>query len=343
MYKYYRRTSVPEDIANSGEEDTTSIDVEHDVGNEDERSSVNKTTNSSNDSRNGTSNSSDRNRSRQNSMNREETTLILSGAGANITYELGAAAYLQKYTKLNRIVGCSAGSIIGLAMAMGWDLDDLASALIRNIGDTKAYDGSLIMACYNLTQCGHMFETDIRHKFLDVVMGDDNQELTFGQLDFDLNIVATNYITGITTLFNKTLTPDVNLVQAVLASTSIPILCPPVVIDDEEYVDGGFNHDYPWQFADPTTSLGIYVIVPPLPKTGAKNTLYEILKKTIFVTKRSLSNFNTIPQPWLHKTIICDVDYDNNSNIFNIVTVDMFNANFEYGKMSTRKFLFEYE
>jgi NTE family protein len=195
---------------------------------------------------------------------RFEKTLILSGAGANITYELGAAAEIQKHADFNKVIGCSAGAIIGLAIALGWNIQDLID-IMKGFRKTRVYHGNIITAIYRAYKYGYMFKHDIRSKLISTILSKgkyDAATLYFKDLPFDLNIVATKVSTSNTVLFNKELTPNVLVVDAVMASSSISLLSPPVFIDGEKYIDGFFKGNYPLQYDEPSHSLGIFVFAP---------------------------------------------------------------------------------
>lgn len=69
------------------------------------------------------------------------------------------------------------------------------------------------------------------------------QQITFAELyeltKYDLNITACCVRTKSTVIFNRNDTPNVGVVDAVVASMSIPVLYPAVTIEHEQYCDGG--------------------------------------------------------------------------------------------------------
>lgn len=181
--------------------------------------------------------------------------LVLSGSGTNMQYELGICAEIQKLIKIEKVIGTSAGSIIGLAIAVGWDLDELINILIKKISGVKILTGNFFNFAYNLLFKGYVTSSDIRHVILDCIL-EDNQDLTFNDLDFDFTAVATDYTTGKYFVFNKKVSPNLKVRDAVLASSGIPILfksikIPGNLINEDKnktytFIDGFLQADYPY-------------------------------------------------------------------------------------------------
>jgi len=268
---------------------------------------------------------------------RAETVLVLSGSGANITYELGAAAELQKHMEIKTIYACSAGSIIGLAIALGINLDNFAKEMIDKIGSTSVLRGRLLLALYRLKRRGYMFKKDIRDKLLNLILTGKNRAMRFVDLPFDFNVVATCCDNSRRIVFNATNTPTVSVLDAVMASSAIPLIYPTVEINGVEYADGIFSNDYPYDLAPAEDSIGVYITVPRPKRTGSG--MSQEFKKVMFMTRMSMSNPNGIPEDWLRKTIFCRISDDNNINVFTTITPLMFNNNFQFGTQQTRDFL----
>jgi predicted acylesterase/phospholipase RssA len=272
----------------------------------------------------------------------KETTLVLSGSGANITYEIGAASVMQENMIIKDIYACSAGSIIGLAIAMGCDLDKFKQDIIDKIGTTKVYSGNVFSGLYRLCKHGYMFKKDIRMKLIKLILTDDDKmNMAFDQLEINLNILATNLNTGSFKIFNRVNTPNVRVVDAIMASSAIPLIYPTVTIDGEEYTDGGFKNDYPYRFADSDSSIGIYIAISKPKKLRKQPRLLGMIEKTLFLTKASLSNPSDIPVGWIQNTVFCDVTRDNNSKFFSTITTEMFDLDFKHGANQAKSFVIQ--
>jgi predicted acylesterase/phospholipase RssA len=236
-------------------------------------------------------------------MNSMIDTLVFSAAGYNIIYEIGICAELQRHHKfyistakdiskdvsvnknkdrIRTVIGTSAGSIICLAVAVGWDLDELIPLLVDKINGKRIYYGSLFRSLLCLPYYSYLFDQDIRYTILDIILSKIGQDATFSDIgsNVDLIIVSTELVTGATILFNKSNTPNVKLKTAALASSSIPVLFKPIYIDKSDVkhfiqgclsnkeipdrlhlVDGGFSAYYPIDFAPKIeTTIGVCII-----------------------------------------------------------------------------------
>jgi len=112
-------------------------------------------------------------------------------------------------------VGVSGGSIIGALYAAGFSLPDIKQlALETNFSQFKGYSIIQLLKAGGLST-GNAFEEWVE-SFLD--------GRCFKDLSRNLHIVATDVLTGSPVIFNKTLTPDVRVSQAVRYSMSIPLL-----------------------------------------------------------------------------------------------------------------------
>lgn len=65
-----------------------------------------------------------------------------------------------------------------------------------------------------------------------------------------LIIVAVKYPNNILMIFNADQTPDVEIAMACRASSSIPVLLEPAVIDHQQYIDGGVYDNIPTDYFD---------------------------------------------------------------------------------------------
>lgn len=65
-----------------------------------------------------------------------------------------------------------------------------------------------------------------------------------------LIIIAVKYPDGELKIFNSDQTPDVEIAMACRASSSIPVLLEPAVIDNQQYVDGGVYDNIPTDYFD---------------------------------------------------------------------------------------------
>lgn len=108
------------------------------------------------------------------------------------------------------------------------------------------------------------------------------QRVTFRDLDYTkfpgdilpLKIVTTNMRTGGLEIFDRTLTPDIEVADAVAASIAIPVIFKPVTMrsnpSDGPYLDGGLVSNLPiWVFAEEKLAWEReFPTDPPIPVVG---------------------------------------------------------------------------
>ncbi|MEP2758667.1 patatin-like phospholipase family protein [Parvibaculum sp.] len=116
------------------------------------------------------------------------------------------------------------------------------------------------------------------------------ERITFRDLDYTkfpgdvlpLKIVATNMRTGGLTIFDNTLTPDVEVADAVVASIAIPIVFKPVTMrsktEEGPYLDGGLVSNLPiWVFSEEKLAWERdWPADPPIPIVG-----FSLIEKTL--------------------------------------------------------------
>lgn len=208
-------------------------------------------------------------------------TLVISGAGYSIIHEIAIAAELQKRCNFKHFIGTSAGAIVSLALALGWQLDELIVEMEARVLGQHVYSGNLLLSILKLAYNGYIFESDIRHIILDVILSkavsDSQQVITFSSpvfADRSLTIVANEATTGQPVIFSATNSPTVDVRLAALASSSIPVLFKPPQLaktaiislsdavnipDIMTLIDGSVTNFYPVKYAtDLNTTIGIY-------------------------------------------------------------------------------------
>jgi NTE family protein len=168
----------------------------------------------------------------------KEINLVMSGSGFNYPIYVGSyKALYEKGYRIKSVTGTSGGSIIAALLAVGYtEPDEIERVLMETIpSENKLVDLSWIP----FRRHGLIKGTKILKVLDRILMGK-----TFKEAELDLNIVATNYNTGVWTLFNKANTPDVKISDAVRASISIPFVFAPHKIGEMWYVDGGIQNNW---------------------------------------------------------------------------------------------------
>lgn len=181
---------------------------------------------------------------------RNYTAFVLSGGGARGAFQVGALrALLEHGERPQLIVGTSIGAWNGAMLAHSptlAQLDALAD-LWRSAHPVRvllgrepvagarpqAVRGMLMLAAAQRVAAGHpsLYGDAGLHQFVVKSLG---EGATFEDLAIPLRVIATDMTRGARTVISSGL-----LAPAVLASSAIPGVFPPVRIGDTVYVDGG--------------------------------------------------------------------------------------------------------
>ena len=154
--------------------------------------------------------------------------LALSGGGARGFAHLGIIKALEELgVTIDQISGTSAGAIAGAFYSHGYKPDQILE-IISNTGFLKS-----VRPAWSWTGLLNMegFK-EVLLKYL--------PENSFESLKIPLTIAATEIRHGRVTYFNSG-----ELVPRILASSSIPALFNPMVLDGHVYVDGGIMDNMP--------------------------------------------------------------------------------------------------
>ncbi len=240
--------------------------------------------------------------------------LVLSGGGTRGFAHLGAIKALEEEGITPDIIsGVSAGSIVGALYADQQDAEEALKALISKnlMGFLKLMiptDGLLKMTG---------FEKTLRKTL---------SARTFEDLKIPLIIHAVNINTTEYTRFDKG-----DLIQAIKASSSIPIVFPPVEIDGQQYLDGGLLNNFPVEPIKDSCETIIGINVNPLgPENNVKG-LKKIAIRSFHLTMRNHAE---------SRKYMCDI-YIEPEELQHFGILDMSSAReiFEMGYKKTKEVL----
>jgi NTE family protein len=176
-------------------------------------------------------------------------SLCLSGGGARGMAHLGVLQYLyENGYQIQAVSGTSAGAIIGAFIADGWHPSEISDLILTHIKRLPVNRHHLKQGLINVNFLRDIVRNNLRARRI--------EELS---IPFFAN--ATNYATGRGATFTTGL-----ILEAVIASASIPIVFPPVMIDGVPYVDGGlscnFNVSPLKKYAFPIIGVFVNPLVP---------------------------------------------------------------------------------
>lgn len=181
-------------------------------------------------------------------------TVVLAGGGARMISQLGALRAIQRSGHLKnvkRIIGTSAGAVLGTALALGRDLDEVFLNNVHHRKWSPDIDLSALTTRYGL-------DTGLDlSAWIHEVMG--GKKWTFAALKkrrgVSLEIVATNLSKGQAVYWGPETSPDMDVALALRMSCSIPFFFASVLHPDSSsatssvFVDGAITDNYPIQHA----------------------------------------------------------------------------------------------
>jgi NTE family protein len=168
-----------------------------------------------------------------------EVAFVLSGGAALGASQVGMLrALLERNITPNLVVGTSIGSWNGLWVAAHPDLASLdkLERIWKSISLHELFGLNPInFVASRATNRPYLVPNDgMRHIFQRAAAIGDLKDITFEQLAVPLKITAANMMRGTSEVFEHGLVEP-----TILASSAIPGLFPPVIIDGQQYVDGG--------------------------------------------------------------------------------------------------------
>ena len=199
-------------------------------------------------------------------MNFEKTGLVLSGGGTKGIAHAGVLKFLsEKNIDIDILSCCSAGSIVGCLYAIGKKpeeiLDFFQSIYFFNWKHFTFNQPGLVSFI--------IFANYLKPIFQDMKIGD---------LDKEVRIVATELVSGTEKVFDK----DFNVIDAMIASCSIPGITTPYILGEEMYCDGGVLNNFPADIIrnDCDKLIGVFVSPPHDIKISDLKTIKSIVSRS---------------------------------------------------------------
>lgn len=165
--------------------------------------------------------------------------LFIGGGGYSGVIFIGALEYIHenKLLDLKNFYGCSIGSLIGCLYVSGFNPKSILTKFLElDLQEVVKYDFNNFMSDNFI----------VNDTLLDTLVGFlweyNHEEITLREFsdkyNINVNIYATNLTKNVYVNLNNTEFPEVKLKDALKASMSIPFLFKPVIISNDEYVDG---------------------------------------------------------------------------------------------------------
>lgn len=203
-----------------------------------------------------------------------KTGIAMSGGGIKGMCHVGVLKALEEVgVKPDIISGVSAGAIVGALYADGHTPDEIA-----NIFDHVEFRKMTKLQ----VPSGGFFKNDRFEKYL----GSNLRAKTFEELKIPLRIVATNLDRGESVVFSSG-----KLLPVIMASSSVPVLFSPRIINGEHYVDGGVFKNFPVSTIRDECDYLIGINASPLVADEYKMSVLNVAMRTYnFIFKANILN-----------------------------------------------------
>lgn len=203
-------------------------------------------------------------------------SLFLSGGAVRGIAHIGVLKAFEEFKwPIDIIYGSSSGAIVASLFCAGMSSNELVAVLpklsIRDFLKVKLSRQAL-------------FSSEAIQLFIEKNIG----KITFKDLKIPLGILATNIITAESEILND---PNLSVASAVRASSSIPGVFSPTVINNQSYVDGALSCDVNLNYQHCDVKIACNAISEK-PIQSAPTTLYELIDRSIECMMISNAQFN---------------------------------------------------
>lgn len=219
--------------------------------------------------------------------------LALGGGGARGAAHIGVVMELERLgIRPSLITGTSVGGLVGALLAAGFSPAEM----------TDFFHHITVGAIYGLPGGAPSISTNTK---LEKLLREKLEERTFADLHIPLAVVTTDLVTR-----KQVVLDEGDVVTAVLATTALPIIFPPVQVGEQLLIDGGLLNNTPFDVARARGAT--YVIAVSLSNTAPFGTPPtdpapppDVLSKALAFTRRrpTLQVLSTISDIWADVTV----------------------------------------
>ena len=213
--------------------------------------------------------------------------LALSGGGSKGLLQAGALQFFEENKiRFNTLSGTSAGSIVSGLYSCG----KKPIEILEFFESTKMFSTTHLAFNYK----GFINTPTLRSDFEKAIENPNIEEL-----DYSLQIVATNLLDGSMKVFDKG-----NLIDAILASSSFPGVFTPMKIDGILYSDGGMVNNFPIDLIHNKVDVSVGINLSTFESVDENNLSsmfdilnrsYDIIRNTNLRTKNAIADINFVP------------------------------------------------
>jgi len=211
--------------------------------------------------------------------------LVLSGGGAKGAFTAGAVKYLmvEQGLSFDLVVGTSTGALIAPLVAS----QDTANLIhfYENVEQQDILTDRPDLLAFLFSDA--LNDTKPLKRLIHKFLGDRRRYERLVQSPTEIFVTVVNMQTGEIEYGNQHQDPKPVLLQKILASTSVPVMMPPVKIGKYQYVDGGVKDIAPFSKAiDEGATHIVSVVLSPdpvhrEPALREFTSIMDILKRTL--------------------------------------------------------------
>jgi NTE family protein len=198
---------------------------------------------------------------------------VLSGGGCRGFAHLGAVKALQEQgIYASEISGTSAGALVGAFLANGFSPDEIRDIFVKKLNLNMLSRSGFKLGLISMKNIRIFLQKNLRYK-------------KFEDLPIPFYATATSFADGSQHIFSRG-----NIINAIIASSSIPVVFPPVVIHGMPFVDGGLSNNLPIEpFIDNRKDI-VCINVNPIKSFKPGESVFEVMDRAIHLSFREKVN-----------------------------------------------------
>ena len=176
--------------------------------------------------------------------------LVISGGDLTFLSMLGTIKIIkEEIINVDEIFSVSCGSWVGLFLSLKIDAEIIINYFIERPWHKLFYfDSDKLL---NLYDSIGIYGVDVFYEIFKPLFKMCNLDVNITMKDLyeysniKLNIYSTKYSDLSFCCFNHEKTPDLKVIDAIFMSSSIPIIFKPLKYNNDYYIDGGYNCNFP--------------------------------------------------------------------------------------------------
>ena len=245
------------------------------------------------------------------------SNLALSGGAFKSIGLLGAVKYLEEIDILKdfkNYIGSSGGGLILFFLLIGYTSNEITNILKDEIKYLTNFNYENITDLYTEMGIdnGDKNENILRKYLYSKIQMNSITFIEFAKkFGFNLIITGANITKEKIDYFSVDTFPDMDIIQALLITSRIPIIYKPIKFNDDLYLDGGIYSNFPIEYFENhhNDTLGICVNQNYLKKYS---NIINLFNNIIFSLMNKLSYDNIIKNK--DKYNICEINFTTNSS-----------------------------